>query len=185
MENITIYSETLTAKSDPVPSRRLRYEDIYSSSSDESNGSATAKSSKEVPLYEINDPEIGIGVVTPMEILAGSFALVRLLSSKGNEFRYVVVCQSSVKENGEVDVAFLKMYGTEKRLFRIIEGDERIVPAQDILQVLDEPKMKTTGDRLVYELKRKLLFLRNKAYYMFIVGLISLKGNVLVFNKVK
>lgn len=151
MEKLTILrSKTLPHASDRA-SRKLRYEDVYSdSSSDESFANPEGIFSAETRQDGCETDKL----VTRSEVVPGVFVLVRLLSSKGKEFRYVAVCQSGVKENGEVDVAFMKMYGQNKKLFRINAGDEKIVFAEDILQVLSEPQIKTVGDRFVYEFKQ-------------------------------
>lgn len=91
------------------------------------------------------------------KIVPGCYVLVRLLSSKGNEYRYAAVCQSQVQPSGDVNVSFLKLYGqNQRKIFRTSEGDDKLVRLTDIVRILEDPEIKMVGDRVTYHFSNSI-----------------------------
>ncbi|KAG8315230.1 hypothetical protein J6590_075329 [Homalodisca vitripennis] len=138
--------------------RRLHYEDVYSDESDDDKYESTGKDDAQMETDEepLSNTDRNVQHPNP-----GDFVLVKLLSNKMKEFRYVAVCQSKVNE--DIVVTFLRKYGEDTTLFKIDENDERLVATKDIIRVLEQPKIKTVGSFINYcfdglELKKSVKF---------------------------
>lgn len=150
MLKVAIYKEKSKVEklTQTLNKKRLRYEDVYSSN--------TSDDDEEFKISSAKMSHIGGKEHThsdqPVTLTPGTFVLVQLVSSRGNTYRYVGVCQSNVHEDGDIDILYLKKYNNSNKEFVINEADEKKVSSQDVLRVLEVPKMVIVGrERAVYQ----------------------------------
>lgn len=95
------------------------------------------------------------------DIQSGKFVLVQFSSASGKlKFRYVCSVLKTDEEDGEVTVQGLKLMNKNGDEFAITdENDVSNVPFEDILQILDEPK--------IVERKRLILYKFSSAVDVF------------------
>lgn len=96
-----------------------------------------------------------ISNVEPKSIFPGCYVLVKILSARSNEYRYVAVCQSHVQPSGDVKVSFLELCGKDQRkIFKMREENDKLVCSTDIIRVLEDPQIKMVGDRVTYHFSK-------------------------------
>lgn len=135
---------------DVQPTRcRLRYEDVYSD--DSNNGQSDENPSEGV---EIDNHEVTLSNCKTQDANPGDFVLVKLLSEKNKEFHYLAVCQKKI--NDDILVTFMKKYGEDSSIFKIDEDDERLVSNKDIVQILEQPQIKSVGVRVLYQFSKNV-----------------------------
>lgn len=116
----------------------------------------TNKISSNLAEYEIqSSSQAQSRPVSPENVKLGTFLLVKCLG-KNHVFRYVVISQSGVEEDGEIKVMFLKKKNTEKTTFRPDENDISYIPFDHVIQILPNATMKQNGSRLHYEFNEEI-----------------------------
>lgn len=143
-----------------MPRKRF-YDSIYSSDElcDEDQSLATYKI-KDSP----NPPNVtGITFQTlqpddihPTKIKDGVHVLVNLRSERNVFYTYAGVAKSSVDEEGDVLVMFLKTVDDSRRLFKLVENDLSDVRFEDFVKILPVPKIIKKGRRQFFEFAEPL-----------------------------
>lgn len=78
------------------------------------------------------------------------------IKKKNIAYRYAAVCSSSLEDNGEVEVTFLKRAGNATTLFKTDENDISYVHYTDIISVLSPPTLVIKGDRFYYKFEQDI-----------------------------
>ena len=91
-------------------------------------------------------------------IHAGSYIVVKVLSGKRKSvvFKYVAIVQEIKEETKEYSVMGLKSIDTGKTVFKVVEDDVFVIGVDDILAVLPNPKVESSGDRVRYRFDGKI-----------------------------
>lgn len=92
-------------------------------------------------------------------IKPGTFILVELngiVSKKSKNYKYLAISQSTLDDEDDLKVMFMKSQTKNNNTFRIDENDVAYVNLTQILKVLPEPAIKTSGDRIYYEFDKRM-----------------------------
>lgn len=167
-------------------SKRYRYSDVYSSSESDIDGSASEKESEPTTSSstKMNDPDSDIDgsasqkesvpttststtMINPEAIAPGVYVIINIEgeSKEAVKHKYVGICQTrihtehtSIHEEGDVGVLFLKNYGSSGRIFVADQEDEKNVNFKNEIEaILPPPAIKEIGSRLVYEFKKRVM----------------------------
>lgn len=141
--------------------RKSFYDTVYSldESSDEDQPLATLKTKNQTDQtavcgtsYQTLQPE----VLHPMNIRDGVHVLVKVQSERKIQYTYAGVAKSTVDEEGDVLVMFLKTVDDSGRLFKLVENDVSDVPFDDLIKILPTPKLIKKGKRQYFQFKEPL-----------------------------
>lgn len=80
----------------------------------------------------------------------GLFLLVEVPTLSKNKYTYVALVNTTVDDDGEVNVTFLKSTGTDANIFAIDDEDVSYISFDQIIKILPEPKLKLKGSRQYY-----------------------------------
>lgn len=141
IKDVTDAEDTNSSDSSEESSEILEEEDAHvcSEISEEEN----SHTGSEIPDDEVNEKCVK----------AGAYMLVKLQAdgARNLTYRYVVVAQTDIEEDGEVTVMSLKTVTNARKLFKTVDNDIFYVHFDQILKILPEPKLKLIGGRLYYE----------------------------------
>lgn len=117
---------------------KTRYSDIYSSTSSEVSSDEDQIVGKEV---------------TESNIKVGTYMLVKFKAAgrRNSVYRYAVVAQNDIEEDGEVKVMTLSAINNERKIYKTVDDDISYIHFDQILKILPEPMFKFNGGRLYYE----------------------------------
>lgn len=128
---------------------KTKFSDIYSSTSSELSSDEDIqeimKISKEVAKISKE--------VTEKNIKVGTYMLVKFMTNgrRNLTYKYAVVAQSDIEEDGEVKVMTLKAINDARKLFKTVDEDVSYIHFDQILKILPEPEFNMKGGRLYYE----------------------------------
>ncbi|KAK9875398.1 hypothetical protein WA026_007792 [Henosepilachna vigintioctopunctata] len=87
----------------------------------------------------------------PNMIHPRTFLLVNVpTENKKNEYRYVAVAGTSVDEDGEIKVGFLRCQRNSAKMFKLEQNDVAYVPCVQVIKILPNPKLQKIGSRGYY-----------------------------------
>lgn len=87
----------------------------------------------------------------PNMIRPKTFLLVNVpTENKINKYRYVAVADTSVDEDGEIKVTFLRCQRNSARIFKTEQNDVAYVPCEQVIKILPTPKLQKKGSRSYY-----------------------------------
>lgn len=144
-----------------MPRKRF-YDTVYSpdESSDEDQPLAihkTKNSKKPTDVSGTSYQTLQSEDIHPTKIEEGIHVLVKVRSERNvQHYTYAGVAKSSVDEEGDVLVMFLKTVNDGGRLFKLVENDLSDVPYDDLIKVLPAPKVIKKGRRQFFEFEEPL-----------------------------
>ncbi|KAL3274961.1 hypothetical protein HHI36_019737 [Cryptolaemus montrouzieri] len=143
---------------------QLNYGNFHS---DSENETTTSRKMNVNNVGGSPEPRIQKSITTyaGIDFRTGQYLLVKLETTMGRKqsvFKYLVVSQSCVDDDDEIRVMFLKSLDKTKKTYRIDENDVSFSKKFQILDILPEPTMKTTGDRIFYEFNNSIDVLEKK-----------------------
>lgn len=93
----------------------------------------------------------------PNMIRPKTFLLVNVpTENKKNEYRYVAVADTSVDEDGEIKVTFLRCQRNSAKIFKLEQNDIAYVPCEQVVQILPTPRLQKKGSRSYYCFDEKI-----------------------------
>nr|CAD7589695.1 unnamed protein product [Timema genevievae] len=135
---------------------KLDFSAIYPESD---SGSAACETS----LLDSSKGMVPIKAPTVADITAGSFLLVEFTTSKSKKtdisikYRYAGIAQTSIEDDGEVKVMFLRNVGDSGNQFKTNEKDISFVTFDQILGILPTPEIKNVRNSIFYKFPAKHL----------------------------
>jgi hypothetical protein len=148
--------------------KKLRVEDVFSSSDEEDQLSAgdlpvmdeTVPSSSEgdhTNEWEDDSVTAGDSTADISKIDLGTFLLVKIenvsKNTKLHHQSFVAICQSIVDKQ-EFEVMFMKPCAKDKNLFIPNEDDTSVVHTNQVLRILPHPSIVMKGNRIFYRFKK-------------------------------
>lgn len=82
--------------------------------------------------------------------------MVKVRSERKVQYSYAGVAKSTVDEEGDVLVMFLKMVDDSGRLFKLVENDVSDVHFDDLIKVLPAPSVIKKGKRQYFQFEEPL-----------------------------
>lgn len=142
-------------------SRKSFYDTVYSpdESSDEDQPLSTLKtkdSTDQTAVCGTSYQPVQSEDIHPMNIKEGVYVLVKVRSERKIQYTYAGVAKSTVDEEGEVLVMFLKTVDDSGRLFKLVENDLSDVPFDDLIKVLPAPNVIKKGKRQYFQFEEPL-----------------------------
>lgn len=154
LENKKVPKEPLKSK---TTFRTSIYQAVYGSSSSDDEDLATVSARLR---YEQNNIKSGAGSsishyldkdnVHPNLIYPGTFLLIDVPTQKNNKYRYAAMADTTVEEDGEVKVTFLKSQGPDAKTFAVNHKDVSYVSYEQIVKILPKPRLKIKGTSRYY-----------------------------------
>ncbi|CAH2085773.1 unnamed protein product [Euphydryas editha] len=81
---------------------------------------------------------------------------VKVRSERKIQYTYAKVAKSTVDEEGDVLIMFLKTVDDSGRLFKLVENDVSDVPFDDLLKILPAPNVIKKGNRQYFQFEEPL-----------------------------
>lgn len=106
-----------------------------------------------------NNDDIGAGTsygndkenFHPNMIRPKTFLLINVpTENKKNNYRYVAVADTSIDEDGDIKVTFLRCQHNSAKIFKIEHNDVSYISYEQIVKILPTPKLQKKGSRSFY-----------------------------------